>query len=144
MAVFAILIPFSGLGFKSAVITLVVYSQFILVRNIIKGLEEVPPGLIDTGYGMGYNNIQLLLKVKLRTALPVILVGIRVATVSIISLTILAAFINAGGLGGLIFDGLYHQKPVKIIIGTILTGLLAIGCNFIIGAVEKKFKINLE
>lgn len=144
MAVFAMLIPFSGLGFKSAVITLVVYSQFILVRNILKGLKEVPSSLIDAGYAMGYNNIQLLLKIKLRTALPVILAGIRIATISIISLTTLAAFINAGGLGVLIFEGLYQQKPVKIIIGTILTGLLAIGCNFIIGAVEKKTKVKLE
>lgn len=144
MAVFAMLIPFSGLGFKSAVITLVVYSQFILVRNILKGLKEVPSSLIDAGYAMGYNNIQLLLKIKLRTALPVILAGIRIATISIISLTTLAAFINAGGLGVLIFEGLYQQKPVKIVIGTILTGLLAIGCNFIIGAVEKKTKVKLE
>ncbi|MCY6484571.1 ABC transporter permease [Clostridium aestuarii] len=139
MALFALLIPFTGLGFKSAIITLVMYSQFILVRNITKGLNEVPNSIIDAGYGMGYSNIQLLFKIKLPISLPVILAGIRVATVSIISLTTLAAWINAGGLGVLIFEGIYQQNSIKILTGTTLITILSITSNQLITYLEKKY-----
>lgn len=137
--VFAILVPFTGLGMKTAVFALVMYTQFILIRNITKGLKEVPEEIIDAGTGMGLDKRELFFKIKLPLAMPVILAGIRIATISVISIATIRAWINAGVLGELIFEGLAQDYGVKIIIGTSLVAILSIGSNILITALERRY-----
>lgn len=139
MALFALLIPILGLGKKTAIVTLIIYSQFILIRNIVKGLEEVPKSLLDAGKGIGFNKFQLFIKIKLPSALPIFIAGMRIAIISIISLTTLAAWINAGGLGVLIFEGLYYDNFEKLIIGIFFTASLSLLFNFFLIKLEERF-----
>lgn len=136
LAFFAILVPITGLGMKSAVIALVTYTQFILLRNIVKGLREVPKEIIESACGMGMSRKDLLFKIKIPLAMPVILAGFRISTISIISISTIAAWINAGGLGELIFEGLSQNYSTKIIVGTILVAILSIISNSIIKKIE--------
>lgn len=129
LALFALFIPFMGLGVKSAIITLVLYSLFILLKNIIEGFKSIDASIIESAKGMGLNNLQLFWGIELPYALPSIIGGIRIASVSTIGIASVAAWINAGGLGVLIFDGLYKNYPPEIIIGTLLISALAIFIN---------------
>src|SRR5690625_1576472 len=99
LALFALMVPFFGLGFKSAIIALVAYSQMILVRNIATGMKNIDPAIIEAARGMGMGQWRILWKVEFPLALPVIIAGIRIATVAIMGIAAIAAYINAGGLG---------------------------------------------
>lgn len=129
IALFALLIPFLGLGMKPAITGLVAYSQLILVRNTMVGFQSIDRSVLDAGRGMGLNGWQMFWKIQLPLAFPIVLGGIRIATVSIIGIGTIAAWINAGGLGELLFEGLYQNATHKIIIGTVLVSLLAILTN---------------
>ena len=129
IALFALLIPFLGLGMKPAITGLVAYSQLILVRNTVVGFQSIDRSVLDAGRGMGLNGWQMFWKIQLQLAFPIVLGGIRIATVSIIGIGTIAAWINAGGLGELLFEGLYQNAKHKIIIGTVLVSLLAILTN---------------
>lgn len=138
LALFALLIPFLGLGMKAAVTGLVAYSQLILVRNVMVGFQSVDRAVLEAARGMGLSGWRLLWKIQLPLALPVIIGGIRVATVSIIGIGTIAAWINAGGLGGLLFEGLYQNAAHKMMIGTVLVSLLAIVTNHALLWLEKR------
>ena len=99
LALFALLIPITGLGRLSAVIVLVIYNQFLLVRNILTGINEVDGNIVEAAIGMGMNNWQVLLKIQLPLALPLIMAGICLSVISTIGIATIAASINAGGLG---------------------------------------------
>ena len=105
LALFALLIPFMGLGTAPAITALVLYSLLILVRNIAIGIREVPAELIEAADGMGYGKGRRLLRIELPMALPVIVAGIRITVVTQIAVATVAAYINAGGLGDIIFQG---------------------------------------
>ncbi|OMF79277.1 ABC transporter permease [Paenibacillus glucanolyticus] len=137
LGMFALLIPLVGLGFKSAIIALVVYSQLILVRNVIAGFQSIDPSIIEAGAGMGYSKWQLFRKIELPLATPVIIGGLRIASVSIIGIATIAAWINAGGLGVILFEGLYQSSVPKMVWGTMLVSLLAILVNMALLKVEK-------
>ena len=139
MSFFALLVPFIGLGMKTAIISLVMYSQFILIRNITKGLEEVPKEVIDAGIGSGLNKKQIFFQIEIPLAMPVILAGIRITIIAIISIATIAAWINAGGLGELIFEGLAQDHSSKILIGTVLVASLSIGSNLFIQSMERRY-----
>ncbi|MCI1955055.1 MAG: ABC transporter permease [Oscillospiraceae bacterium] len=138
MALFALLIPLFGLGEKTAVIVLVIYNQFILVRNILGGFHSVDPAVIESAYGMGMSGAQIFFKIRLPLASPVILAGIKIAAVSTIGIATIGATINSGGLGTLLFEGLQTMNMVKILWGTLLSSLLAIAANLLLAALEKK------
>ncbi|WP_223066091.1 ABC transporter permease [Paenibacillus caui] len=138
MGLFALLIPLLGLGLKSAIVALVAYSQLILVRNTISGFQNVDPGVLEAGRGMGLSPAQVFWKIQLPLGLPVILAGVRIAAVSIIGIATIAAWINAGGIGVLLFEGLYQYSMPKILWGTICVSLLAILTNQIIYWFEKR------
>lgn len=144
MALFAILIPFVGLGLKSAIIALVAYSQLILVRNILAAFQSIDPSIIEAAKGMGLSSTQRFWKVELPLAMPIILGGIRIAAISTIGIATIASWINAGGLGTLLFEGLYQNNPSKIIWGTILVSALAIATNQILFRVEKRASIKAK
>lgn len=138
MALFALLIPVTGLGTRTAATALVAYSQYILVRNTVAGLRGVDPAVEEAARGMGMTGWQMLREVRLPLALPVILAGVRVAAVTVIGMASLAAWINAGGLGVLLFQGLYQYHPVKMWTGTVLIGAIALAVNRVLLILETK------
>ncbi|MCS6938567.1 MAG: ABC transporter permease [Roseiflexaceae bacterium] len=138
LSLFVLLIPFTGLGLRPAVIALVAYAQLVLVRNVVVGLTGIDPAIVEAARGMGMTALQRLWRVELPLALPIILAGVRVATLSIIAIGTIAAFINAGGLGLLLFDGVRSSNPEKIIAGAIAVSALAIGANGALWMIEQR------
>ncbi|MFD0696582.1 ABC transporter permease [Paenibacillus sp. GCM10027628] len=137
MALYATLIPYTGLGVKTATIGLVAYAQMILVRNIVSAIKGIDPLMLEAAKGMGMSKWQIVWKIELPLSVPVILAGIRIATVSIISIGTIAAWIGGGGLGTLIFQGLNHQHTGKIIAGTIAITFLAITADVLFRWIER-------
>mgnify|MGYP001152575912 CR=1 FL=1 len=127
-AFFALLLPISGLGMKTAIIVLTIYSEYVLLRSFITGIRGVDPQLIEVGVGMGMTSRQI----QLPLALPAIFSGIQVALASTMAMATIAATINAGGLGQLLFEGLQGQQVVPILWGTILTMALTLVCAGIV------------
>ena len=126
LALFAILIPFTGLTFLTAEIGLVSYTLLILIRNIVVGMDAVPLEVREAARGMGYRPFAELLRVDLPLALPAIMAGIRIATVTTIGLVTVTALIGEGGLGSLILDGLIRDFKTPLVVGTLLSVALAI------------------
>ena len=142
LALFALLIPFTGLGRTTAVIVLVVYAQYILVRNFSMGLNEVDKGILEAAKGMGMSETEIFRKVQFPLAAGSFVAGIKLATTSTIGIATIAASINAGGLGTILFDGLRTLNIVKILWGTILTVALCIPVNIGLNIVQKKLYIH--
>lgn len=126
IALFAMLIPLSGLGKTTAVIVLTLYNQYLLLRNFLTGLHEVDRGITEVAAGMGMTTGQTLLRVQLPLAREAILSGIRLAAISTVGIATIAASINAGGLGSILFDGLRTMNMNKILWGSILSAGLAL------------------
>jgi osmoprotectant transport system permease protein len=128
LALFALLVPFTGLSLLTAEIGLVGYTLLILIRNIIAGLDGVPPEVREAADGMGFGPWGRLWAVELPLALPVIVAGIRVATVTTIGLVTVTALIGQGGLGQLIVTGLLRPGifETMIYVGAILSLVLAL------------------
>lgn len=137
LALFGLIIPFFGIGAKPAVFVLFLYSLLPIVTNTYIGLKNVEASTIAAAVGMGMTNFQVLLKVKLPIALSVIMGGIRIATVSMIGTTTIAALIGAGGLGDLIFRGIATSNNNLVLCGAIPTAILAFVANYLLGIVEK-------
>lgn len=125
-ALFGALIAPLGLGFRPAVATLALYSLLPVLRNTIVGLGEVPADVLEAARGMGMTGRQALWRVRMPLALPVIIAGVRVATVMIVGITTIAALITAGGLGTFIFDGLRSGDRTEILAGTLTIVALAL------------------
>ena len=140
LAFLALLIPVVGLGKTNAIICMVAFSLMILVRNIATGIREVPAEMTDAARGMGMNSTQILWKVELPLALPVIVAGLRISAVTVISVTVVAAYVNAGGLGTIIFNGIASDHPPKILTGALAACLLAIAVDTSLAALERRLK----
>lgn len=138
LALFALLIPLVGLGKTAAVVALVGYSLLILIRNVATGLREVPADVVESARGMGLGPWQVLFRIELPLALPVIVAGVRIATVAVIGIATIAAYINAGGLGTLIFDGIQQSHPAKIVTGAVAASAMAIGVDVGLTALERR------
>jgi osmoprotectant transport system permease protein len=123
LALFAILIPLTGFGFKTALIPLTAYTLLILFRNIVAGLDNVPAEAKDAALGMGLTERQLLWKVELPLALPEIFAGLRVATTTNVGLAALAFYAGAGGLGQQILTDITFKS--NILVAGVLCVLLA-------------------
>jgi osmoprotectant transport system permease protein len=137
LAIFALLIPAFGLGFVTTEIALVAYAQMILVRNVVAGLESVPAPLRDAARGLGMNAWQSLVRVELPLALPIIVGGLRLATIATISIATLGGKIDAGGLGTLLFAGLSNDDPERIVAGSLAAATLAIAADFCLRGAER-------
>jgi osmoprotectant transport system permease protein len=127
IALFGLMIPMFGLTRTTAVIPLVLYTLLLLVRNVVAGLDSVPPDVLDAADGMGYTRNRRLVRVELPLALPAIVAGLRIATVSTIGLVTVTALIGQGGLGRFIVDGEqrgFFRTP--IVVGTVLSIALAV------------------
>ncbi len=145
LAVFALCIPFLGLGQKTVIFVLVLYNQFYLLRSFLAGLKNVDSFVCEAAIGCGMSSNQVLFMVKLPLALPAMIAGLRVAAISTISIATIGASINGGGLGVLLFDGMRTRNTVKILWGVVLAALLNIVVNWILIRVEKysRRKINV-
>ena len=140
LALFALLIPLMGLGKTPAITALVLYSLLILVRNVAIGIRELPAELIEAADGMGYGRARRLLRIELPLALPVIVAGIRITAVTQIAVATVAAYINAGGLGDIIFQGITQDFGEKIVAGAVVTSLLAIAVDETLKLVERRLR----
>lgn len=142
LALFALLIPVTGLGKGTAVIVLVIYNQYILLRNFVSGLKETDPSVVEAARGMGMTNSQILLQVRLPLSVKAVLTGVRLAVVSTIGIATIAAFINAGGLGTVLYDGLRTMNVNKIVWGSLLAAGLALSVNFGLNKLERRLLKN--
>jgi osmoprotectant transport system permease protein len=127
LALFAFLIPITGFGLLTAEVALISYTLLILVRNGLAGLDGVEPDIVEAATGMGHTGLQRLWRVELPLALPVIMAGIRVATVTTIGLVAVTALIGQGGLGFVIITlGIRRSFETAIVVGVALSVLLAV------------------
>ncbi|CAN5186273.1 ABC transporter permease [soil metagenome] len=126
LALFALLIPITGLTILTAEIALVSYTLLILVRNTVAGLEGVPAEVREAAVAMGYTSWARLWRVELPLALPVIVAGLRIATVTTVGLVTVSALIGQGGYGRLIEDGLRRFFPTMYLTGAVLSVVLAV------------------
>ena len=138
LALFALLIPVTGLGRTTAVIVLTLYDQYILLRSFTAGLRDVDPAVCEAPKGIGMTDMQILTKIRVPLARRAIFAGIRLAVVSTIGIGTIAASINAGGLGTLLFEGLRTINTPKILWGSVLSALLAVSINRLLKMVEER------
>jgi osmoprotectant transport system permease protein len=136
LALFALLIPLLGLGFWTAVVALAAYAQMILVRNTAAALAGVDAATVEAARGMGMSGAQTLWLVQRPLAMPVFVAGVRLATVSLIGIATIAAWINAGGLGSLVLDGIEHDYPDKAVAGAIAAVILAFAADYALRRLE--------
>jgi osmoprotectant transport system permease protein len=132
IAFVAVLITITGLTLKTILIPLIAYNQLALIRNTVAGINGIDPALIQVGHAMGMNRRQLLRRVIFPLALPVIVAGIRIATVTTIGIASLAGFIGQGGLGALIFINITVRDYDAILAGAILLAVFAVGADILL------------
>jgi osmoprotectant transport system permease protein len=130
LALFAILMPYTGLGRTTVIVALVLYSLLAIVRNTVAGIDDVPAATLDAARGMGMTGSQKLLLVELPLALPVVLAGVRVATVAAVGIATVGALLGAGGLGRLIFDGISRGNTDRIVAGALGASVLALAADW--------------
>ena len=127
-----ITIPGLGLSFQTAIIPLILYTQLVLIRNTAAGINGIDPLLIETAKAMGMNGRQVLLRVTLPLALPVIVAGIRIATVTTIGIASLASLVDEGGLGDLVFKNITSRDFDAVAAGGILMAAFAIVADLLL------------
>jgi len=136
------LIPFSGIGNATAIIALTIYALLPMVRNTYTGMINVDAGILEAAKGMGSTKKQILFRVQIPLAMPVIISGIRNMVTMTIALAGIASFIGAGGLGVAIYRGITTNNAAMTITGSLLIAVLALAVDFILGFVEKRMQIN--
>jgi osmoprotectant transport system permease protein len=136
LAMIAFLIPSQGLGLRPTLILLVLYAQVFLVRNIVTGMTGVDRAVLEAAQGVGMTPVQVLIKVWLPIALPVILAGVRITLTTTIGLAVLGGWVAAGGLGELLFTGIGMNHPSRVMAGVIAIVLLALAADLLLRGVE--------
>jgi osmoprotectant transport system permease protein len=136
IAILALFMGILGLGFKTAVFALWLYALLPIVRNTATGIEEVDPNVIEAAMGMGMTNRQILLQIELPLAFPVMFAGMRTAAVINVGTAALGAFIGAGGLGTFIITGIPLMRDRMILVGAILTAVMAVLVDWVLGKVQ--------
>jgi osmoprotectant transport system permease protein len=138
LALLTLMVPLLGVGQLPSIVALFVYSLLPILRNTYLGMTEVDPNVIDAAKGMGMSTSQVIWKVQLPLAVPVIMAGIRLSAVYVIAWTTIAAYIGGGGLGEFIFNGLQGFRVDLIFGGTIPVIIIAIIMDLIAGYLERK------
>jgi osmoprotectant transport system permease protein len=136
IAAFALLIPITGLSAATAIIPLIIYNMLVLIRNTAAAVNGIDPLLIEVGRAMGMKRRQVLFRVTLPLALPVIVAGIRIATVTTIGISALAALVGQGGLGELIFQNIVTGDYNAVVAGAILIASFAIAADLLLLALQ--------
>jgi len=129
LALFVVMIPFTGLSKATAIIPLTLYTLLILLRNTVEGLKGVPSHVREAAEAMGYTRTRQLFRIELPLAVPVIVAGLRIATVNTIAYVAITALIGQGGLGNLFMDGFLRQFPTPLIVGLVLSVTLAVAAD---------------
>jgi osmoprotectant transport system permease protein len=137
LAFLALLIPVVGLGRTNAIICMVAFSLMIMIRNVATGIRAVPSEVIEAAAGMGMSAGEILRRIELPLALPVIVAGLRIATVTVISVAVVAAYVNGGGLGTLIFSGISNDYAPKIWAGALAACALAVVADLGLSGLEQ-------
>ncbi|MFJ4878184.1 ABC transporter permease [Streptomyces sp. NPDC088745] len=132
LAMFSLLLPVYGLSASLVVAGLVLYSLTLLVRNLLAGLRSVPEETRQAARGMGYGPVRLLLAVELPLALPAAMAGLRIATVSAVSLVTVGAIVGHGGLGNLIYSGMNTYFKAQVLIASVLCVLIAVAADLLL------------
>ncbi|MFF8445460.1 ABC transporter permease [Streptomyces californicus] len=132
LAMFSLLLPLYGLSAALVIAGLVLYSLTLLVRNILAGLRAVPEETRQAARGMGYGPLRLLLAVELPLALPAAMAGLRIATVSAVSLVTIGAIVGHGGLGNLIYSGMNTYFKAQVLTASVLCVLIAVGADLLL------------
>jgi osmoprotectant transport system permease protein len=139
LALLAIMVPFFGVGKLPAVIALIIYSLLPILRNTYLGMNSVDKNVIDASKGMGMTSGQIIARVQIPLAFPVIMSGIRLSSVYMVAWATLASYIGGGGLGDFIFMGLNNFNFYAIVAGTVPVTLMALLFDGALGALEHKF-----
>jgi osmoprotectant transport system permease protein len=137
LALFAVLVPFTGLSVLTAEIGLVSYTLLILVRGIVSGLDGVPGDAVEAATGMGYTWRQRLARVELPLAVPVIVAALRLATVTTIGLVMVTALIGEGGLGQLMLRGFNRSFPTMVYVGVVASVALAVALDLALVGLQR-------
>lgn len=138
LALFAFLVPSTGIGRNTVIIGLVLYSPLILIRNTVVGLQAVPAPVHEAARGMGFTPLQTLLRVELPLALPSIFAGIRIITVTTVGIATIGVLVGAEGLGTLIYtDGLNRDFLTPIVVGGVVATVLAIVLDLVLVGIER-------
>ncbi len=137
VALFAFLVPITGLSFLTAEIGLVSYTLLILVRNIVAGIDGVPPDVREAADGMGLTPLARFWRVDVPLATPTIIAGVRIAAVTVIGLVTVTALVGAGGYGVLILDGLGRNFTTPIVVGATLSIALAVVVDLTLLGVQR-------
>jgi len=136
LAMFAFMIPLLGIGLEPAWVALTLYALLPIIRNTNVAVRSVNPAMLEAGRGMGMTELQILTKVRVPLALPVIMAGVRTSVVLTIGIAAIAAYIGAGGLGSLIFRGISQSYANPILAGAIAVSIMAILSDLILGRLE--------
>jgi osmoprotectant transport system permease protein len=137
LAAIGLLLPVTGLTSLTAEIVLVSYTLLILVRNVLAGLDGVPDDIREAARGMGFGPLRQLVQIELPLAVPAIIAGIRIATVTTIGLVTVTALIGLGGLGRLIYDGLTREFHTPLVVGSVLSVGLAVAADLALVMVQR-------
>lgn len=137
LALFAFLVPITGFTILTAEIGLISYTLLILIRNIVAGVDGVDPAVVEAAVGMGYSRRRLFFRIELPLALPVIIAGLRIAGVTTIGLVTVTALIGQGGVGFFILRGLNRFFSTEIVLGTLLSVILAVSLDLTLLGVER-------
>ncbi len=137
LALFAVLAPYTGIGRTTVLIGLVVYALLVLVRNVLAGLQGVDPAVRDAARGMGYGRVRTLVSVELPQALPAVVTGLRLATVSTVALVTVGVVVGYGGLGQLMFRGFRSNYRAEVVTATLLCLLLALAADLLLAALGR-------
>jgi osmoprotectant transport system permease protein len=143
LSFFVLLIPIFGLGTKPAIIALTAYAQLLLIRNWLVGLTTIEPAILEAARGIGLNGWQRFWQVEFPLALPMLLAGIRLVALSSIGIGTIAAFINAGGLGVLLFQGVITANYEKIFTGALAVTVLSFAANYFIRYLEQRAELQI-
>ena len=137
LALFPLLVPFTGITATTVVIGLALYALTVLVRSMLEGLSGVPDDVRESATGLGYGATRLLFRVELPLAVPVIMAGLRVATVSTVALTTVGSLVSYGGLGNLIMDGVTTDFRAELLTASVLCVVLAVLLDVVVVVVQR-------
>lgn len=140
IALFGFLIPITGIGDPTAIVALTVYALLPMVRNTYTGITSIDPEIIEAARGMGSTDLQIMVRVKLPLAMTVIVAGLRNMVVMTVSLSGIAAFIGAGGLGVAVYRGITTNNISLTVAGSLLIAAVALLCDFLLGRLEHYLK----
>ncbi|MED9948468.1 MAG: ABC transporter permease, partial [Peptacetobacter hiranonis] len=137
MALLGFMIPLFGIGTKPAIVMVTLYSLLPIIKNTVAGLNNINPDTIEAARGIGLDRVQILYKVQIPLAAPVIMAGVRISAVGAVGLMTLAAFIGAGGLGYLVYAGIRTVNNAQILAGAVPACILALLIDYIFSVLER-------